>query len=413
MPKDQGNAITVGFIGSILLLDLGGIGGSFQVSRLLILALFPFACVKYFANYPRSEIRRVLNCIGTMLILGIISIFWSYDQWAGLLLLSAVGVGMAALVYAGALPRSIGTVKLVCNAWTVALIATLPIALYEFSTGNHFSFALDSRNAGGAIGDLPYASILFGNYNNYGAFICLCFPFLLSRALDQRFGILKGILWICVFVCVLIVTVNTTRTAIVCLLIMICGVFAFERASRLYIVSAASFSGFFAFVYYASQAQTAIEFALFRFQGLGAGDESSDQRLGIIEAGVGAILSNSGLGVGAGGFESYMNIYYPSLIPNPHNMLLEIALNFTIISCIIFVYVIFYLFFKLARTSHMHRFIKTPFLFALPLVPVIGVISSQAISYTYWWIWLTSVVFIVATLSEQSSNVLPRSVTTG
>ena len=88
-------------------------------------------------------------------------------------------------------------------------------ALYELATGTHFAYALDERNLGGDFGAVLFASVFFGNFNNYCAFICLALPMMFGTLEASR---LTGRRWFwatCISLTYLILTVNANRLSMV------------------------------------------------------------------------------------------------------------------------------------------------------------------------------------------------------
>jgi O-antigen ligase len=271
-----------------------------------------------------------------------------------------------------------------------------PVAFYEVATGNHFAYALDDRQPGADFGALPFASVFFGNFNDYSTFICLALPMLAGTIEDPHRVRFRWLNIACLAGAISVLLVNLTRLAIIfvgCLLLYYAFTRSAVRRSPITWVAVAS-AGLFA-ASSSEQATALIEFGLFKFTSLASNDESAGERAALLAAIWESLRQTYGLGLGVGALENYLVTVHPDLIANPHNFVAELAANFGLLSAGIFIAFLGYLWLAVRRGA-LPPELKTPILFSLPFMPVIGAISSQGIGYTYWWIWLASVTFIAA-----------------
>lgn len=377
------------FVAGVFSLWLGGLGGSFQPSRLIL-----FVALSVIFLVAR---RVIVSPVGwpiyggfvSILVLGVLTLPFSEDPKSGLALMTTVALGMASILLVRG-PVNLRTARQIRDAWSYGLIVTLPIAVYEILSGNHFAYALDRRNVGGAIGDLPFASVFFGNYNNYSAYVCLAYPMLLGTMLEAR--TLKGKLsyLLAVVVTLAITIINTSRIAILFVgisTIVILSVWhrrnklvlLFLGAAALFFVPASGFD---------------LRYAQLRFAADLLTDQSALERAGLIAAGFDAMRETFGVGLGPGGFVPFAAQRYPDLIPNPHNMLIEFAVNFSLFGALSFFGVLAVLFLRVRTRLDLPPALRLPVLVTLPFVPLIGSLNSLAVGYTYWWYWIAATFLI-------------------
>lgn len=378
----------------IIFLSFGGLGGSLQPSRILCLALLPYII----RNLTLAFIRVASNInigavtfIVSILFLSVLSSLWSFDFIKTLGYTLVLNINALPLIYVATLNSRRRRLALgaAVAGWFWALLITIPFAFYELSTGNHFLFALDERGTGD-VNLLPYASVFFGNYNDYSVFIILCLSAVLvlkSKSLTKMdFSIATLVVLASAAICVV---ANTSRAAMISLFAMSLFV-AFVRLSWLRFLS---FS--ICFVVVVLLIVDVFDSPLIAYIGLKAVDFSTDLtegigRLAILSAGFEAMLNTAGLGVGAGAYGAYFQMMNYDIIPNPHNLFLEIALNFGMIGLVIFTlhltYMVFCIFraikYKVADPVEGYAFVLI-----LLLLPIIGVAQSHLTGYTYFWMW--------------------------
>jgi len=373
----------------------GGAGGSFQPARLVLIAtaLLLLISSKEPAA-PARMTRQMLTMAGVMVLGGGISLFWTVDLPGGLGILLAIGVGALSLYIVMHSDLSPQGVSRLMTAWLVVIGLSLGIAFYELATDNHFQFALDDRTIRG-LGQFPFASVLFGNYNDFSAWLCLGLPITMGMFLEMR-SIGKRLLVLAVNLGLLaVVFVNTSRGAIIYASLVCVVYFVRYRTFRSYAIPVLLLAAPFILIRYADTIRDLYSLAMLRFEYIGAADESYSQRSGLIDAGIEGLISTFGFGIGAGGFEEYITDYYNYLIPNPHNILLEIAVNFGLIPLILFVVMILKLFLAALSRREIPEGFRMAVLLGTLGVPIIGVVPSQAIGYVYWWVWLATLCAMV------------------
>jgi hypothetical protein len=378
-----------GLIGGVFLLWLGGLGGSLQPSRLVLVAMLALivfvsrAVVLVRGAYP------VYAAYALIFALGVLTIPLSTDVRGGLSLMSTMVLGMTSILLVRTRISWRGA-RQVRDAWSAALLCTLPFAVYEITSGNHFVYALEQRNVGGEIGALPFASVFFGNHNNYSTFICLSYPMLLGTLLDTSSTPRRAMLLLGSALSLAITLINTSRIAT--LFVLVASIVIVATAYRGSILGLVALVGIAGAAVWASGFN--LQYAQLRFAVDLVRDQSASERFDLTLAGAQALGDSFGLGLGPGGFVPYVTKKYPGLIENPHNLLLELAVNFSLYASIAFMAVLGLLFVRLVRRPDVPPGLRLPVLITLPFVPIIGSLNSLAVGYTYWWYWMATAVLV-------------------
>src|SRR5947207_2656330 len=131
-------------LASIALLTLGGLGGSFQPARLLLLFALPVVLVAAAQARRRTQVELLTLATYAMLTgFAALSLLWSPARADGVNRMIVVLIGMCSILYVRVSPKTVETARRVRDAWSFALALTLPVAMYELATGNHFAYALE------------------------------------------------------------------------------------------------------------------------------------------------------------------------------------------------------------------------------------------------------------------------------
>lgn len=386
----------------------GGIGGSLQPARVMLATLAPFVLILSPVRTMSPIARHAMSMAMIMILFGVVSLSWSEDVIGGLGILLAVTVGGLALYIVTRIDLSLNGVRLLIWAWVAAVGISMPVAFYEITTGNHFQFAFDDRTIGG-IGTFPFASIFFGNYNDFSAWLCLSYTITMAAFFEAKKVSSRLLITLINISLALVIFVNTSRASLFYIFIVLIFFIYRSKEFRIYASIFLMAIIFALLATYQEEVLGLYNLAVYRFETTNALDESYIQRAGLVEASVRGIIESYGAGIGAGGFEEYINDNYPYFIPNPHNILTEIGVNFGIVPLILFVL----FFIRLFLIGLFRRDIPDSFRVALMLsaiaVPIIGAVASQAIGYIYWWVWIATLVAIASVrMPEGNGGAFPK-----
>lgn len=389
------------FFLAICLLGLGGIGGSLQPSRLLSICLLPFVLNNLLTRRrgPGAGMDGPTALLSGMLVLlATFSIAWSYSMTTTAGYIVVLCINLLPVLYVATLTaeRRAQLVPAMLSGWAICLAITLPIAFYEFATDDHFMYAIEGRGSGGFIGLLPYASVFFGNFNDYSMFVTLCVTLVLSLSAGAAALRWRFVLVSLVFLGLAVLVINSSRgalgTALVVLFIRLIISFGPWRLLATLVVAALAVAP----VFLNDDIPLAALIA-FKFTDISDDLENDDGRLAIMNASLQGIIDSYGLGLGADGYSFYFRTYFPNIIPNPHNLFLELALNFGLLGLAVFVAHLV----TLLRRFHVQysRAHITGGTFALRigpllLLPLMGVVQSHLTGYTYFWYWYAGYILL-------------------
>lgn len=393
---------------SVVALALGGVGGSFQASRLLLLPLVPPLVVRLVQALGRPlAAYRFLVIVFTLSItlVGWVSLIWSFHRSTTVgymltIMVNMIPLTMVALATESELTKLRATLPL---AWAMSAAFILPLAFYEIFTGYHTALGLAERGRD-VYGALPFASGLHGNYNDLSVFL-LCCIFGMSFQFDGRSGslvrnafvVLVGALSVCVLL------VNTSRGVILTLLAFGIIRLVLDPRPRFFlalgVIATVLMLAFGLLI--GREADFYLEYLGIRFADF-SGDLGGEQgRVGILQAGLAGVSSTLGLGVGAGAGNLFLATDSLAGIANPHNLFLEWLLSFGVIG------LAFLILFLLATAKAARQRLPAPgkanvyaFVFLMPLY---GVVQSHLTGYTYFWLAIATVAaFVMSPVRNQS-----------
>jgi teichuronic acid biosynthesis protein TuaE len=414
-----------GFILWLALAFLAGgpsIGGSLQPTRLLFLGLFLTLLVQgRFVVGGTSIIDKTYLLAALWIGWGVLSWAWTPDPFAGGAEVIIESLGFVIIITLISVVRqSAGAIEVIRYGWVSAFLMTLPFAIWELATNHHLGSNVVDVQTGGEF-SLPffYASVTFGNRNDYATFLVLCFPFLLWSLARSRPFILKVLLTVLLVSAGFIVAVNGSRLGMGALIIELAVWISWQLShahsgvGAILVVVAVAAAGNAAFRFQPASLQ--------RVEGLAAGlsGSSTIARLNIVLNGLELVKRSGGVGVGAGGFEHEM-VYAPRMksaggIVNPHNVWIEIASQYGLVVFFAFVSWLFYLAITLLRAARLARRQRLPAIWAIApqhaLLVLAGLLPAAAMSSSLlqWTMLWTSLACVAAIAdSAQTRVVAPR-----
>ncbi|WP_263601388.1 O-antigen ligase family protein [Chryseobacterium sp. PET-29] len=383
----------------IFLLCLGGLGGSFQPSRLLILMIPLFLNVfinKTHLSYNKT-IQFGLKTYCIWLVYGVITLFWSADPVAGLnseLIVMAIGM-LSLLFFPLLLKNDKKSLLIIRNGWILGLCFTIPFAIYEIVTMTHFAYSEEDRLIGGIGIYAPFAAVFFGNYNNYCVYICLCLPMIFWALMDDKNKVRKILYMILLGVSILIIFINTNRTSMVVVAIYFLSLLRL-KARNIFAVLGLTALFLVSYKFLPNNITDNIEILFNNRVNVDYNeDTSANIRKGVFLSGIDFLFETNGFGVGAGAFETHMaKAPRHQGIINPHNFFLEIVSQYGIFIFLLFVIWLFLIMRKIYTNSYINSSLKRIFYASVIVIPIIGVINSDSLGFTYWWVYISSLAVI-------------------
>lgn len=128
--------------------------------------------------------------------------------------------------------KSQNPLKAISNGWLLFIFLTMPIAIWELSTGNHLSSGSYNLDAMGEYAMLkPFAAVTFANYNSYVVMLCIALPFIINILFNGpiKYRLLSVLALVFIFV---VLAFNTSRGGILCFIIAL-SLFVYAIYSRI------------------------------------------------------------------------------------------------------------------------------------------------------------------------------------
>jgi len=385
------------FAFALVFLALGGLGGSLQPSRIFCLLLLPYV-IRNLLNLRSATVVGIatVSLVFTLVSLSFLSIAWSSDRITSAGYSLVFFINVIPLLYAATSKpnHNLKLIPIVGKSWLVALFATTLVAVFELKTGYNFSFDLEGR--GGELWSLiPFASVFFGNFNNYSMFLTLSISILVIIFFDQRTTpLVSRLIFLAVLFSLIPLLFNASRGALIsCGILLLYACFA--KAGMMRLILFAAFA-VLAHMVFGGFSDSLLQQLLFvRFTDFLSDLYAGTGRLAILQAGALALLDTYGLGVGAGASAAYLSLHFPGIIPNPHNLFLEIALNFGLIGIFAFSCYVVLLIFASLRIRVRQRSQSNLLALSFLLLPLMGVIQSHLTGHTYFWLWFASMIVVL------------------
>lgn len=359
-------------------LGFGGIGGAFQVARVLAIILLP---VLFFKFSSRCYIRNYFNFFLSFIGYCSFSLLWTPNKAEGFIEIIYFVIHfilfLEIIIFSFQAKNPLDSMS---KGWLVAVCITLVVAMWEITTDNHLPMSIqesgDTMDAGGTTIYRRFASVSFGNYNGYVTFLCFSLPFLFYRVIKNRclFSIVAIILS---SVCILF---NASRGGLlsISLMFLIYILSLRKQGGKVYVYSLflLFLVGSFVFIQFGSELFDAIT-----YRAVNNTLYSDTPRFEIWGTVWQVVLSTCGLGSGVGGLQDMMRQLNPSVISIPHNLFLEILGEFGIIIFLVFILFLVIIFKKAYHVKN--DAIRTLLFLSLIPLPIYSIINSGYIFNTY------------------------------
>ncbi len=340
-------------------------------------------------------------------------LIWQFDPAPGLLELAALFVGLASPVLMINLTlRTNGGLDFLRWGWVLSFICTAVIAFWEISSGKHL--------AGYGVNVLPESLLkitvfsTFENPNNYGAFLALCFPFLIWSFRLAR-GVKKILLFLSLAILVFLMIQTMGRLAEIALLLEITLFIAFNPKNVKYFVPSLAVA--ICFFFFVGAFGLRDNSALMKFASLPLEFESGGSaniRTNLVLNGISFLSRSDGMGVGPANYEQAIERVGFKAAPtenikNPHNFWIEILSQYGVVVFIFFIAWLFQIVIRCWRahgsflgTQYRHVKLETEtVLIGLAGYALAACENSSYIPQQINWIFLASVLAITVQLPKK------------
>ena len=371
----------------------GNIGGALQVSRLLTILFIPFLVKK------SSILRRGYNNYWQFFVFFIgyclLSLIWTPDKSDGFIHLIYFIIHFLfffeILIFSNLTENATDSIT---KGWMFSVSLTLIVALWEIITDNHLSLSAHESermiNTGEAIFQQRFAAVTFYNYNSYVTFLCFALPFVFYRIVNISKVHLKTLLPILVilvsYFCILC---NASRGGLLSITIML----------FLYIIRSpkSKFKNYTLLLVFFIGAYVLIKFADIFFLAISARSSAGglfegSSRFEIWGVALQTFLHTLGFGTGIGGISASMSKFTTGIIV-PHNLFLEILVEFGIIIFMIFIVFLLKLYYKSFKLRD--KKLKSFLYIALMPYPVYCIIDSGYLLNYWGFAFFASIIFFI------------------
>lgn len=370
----------------IVLQILGELGGALQPIRVFVLLGIPVMFLHYVKNIKELKAYKWLVLLFVLWeLIGFISLFWVKIPTESLKDLIYLFVGFSAFFLVIFLSEKANSPQeSIIKGWNLFFIITIPIALVELSYDIHLPM-VSAQKSGLLLNGVTesvhrsFATITFYNLNGYNLKSCYVLPFLLCLFFQKNSKSLT-ILYCLEFVILLyIVAVNASRGAFLAIFIgsVFFLFFSLKRKAIIRILGIFSLS-FLLFLH--PSIQSAFKVILTRFKDGGFTDPI---RMELLEKGSKALVDSRFIGIGAGNFAPFMKEHYNLSTLSPHNLFLEIGVQYGLIILVYFIALLCVLLFQAKKNPlKRNRFIVYMSFLILPLISIID--SGYLLGVSVW-----------------------------
>lgn len=283
--------------------------------------------------------------------------------------------------------------KSINYGWLLFVFLTMPIAIWELTTGNHLSSGSFNEDTIGAFGLMkPFAAVTFVNYNSYVVMLCIAAPFL--YALLFKGGIIDRVCSLIALIFTFVVLAfNTSRGGIICFVISL----------FFYIIFTFLKGGIFKKVVLVTLLVLGSSFLISNFTDIelleplirrseSTGLLEDDSRTDVWSRSIELSAKYLFIGTGCGSMPYALEHYYPSKLNFCHNYFLEILLEYGLVIFLVW----FTKIFQIIRKNLKSRTIEIKYvaLYALLSSPFLLVIDDYYSQRTGIWIYVASILLM-------------------
>ena len=362
--------------------------------RLLSILLIPYVLIKIFTRKYRlpSYVNRFFI---VWFVLSIASLLWSPDKINGVKFLcyNLSSYLCFSSLYIFSLKANKPVTSIIWG-WCLLFALTVPIALNEFINDVHLTMSvhdtattiLDTSTGQRVL--RKYASVTFGNLNNYSLTIVYCLPFALTGLLiNKKYKVLKTFI---VAGMASILLYNASRGGLLCLtlavLIFLIYIFRGKEVNR-WSLMLLSVIGIATIFHYSDIILSQIEGRL-----LESTINSDSSRIHIIKNSLIVLTESFGMGSGIGGMELSLKQVSALDIAATHNLFLEFLCQYGIIPFAFFIAMLWKIFRELTKSGGKAKSFLG-YAVAIIILPL-SVINSGYLEAQIFWLFLSSLLSI-------------------
>lgn len=378
---------------SILVCGLGYIAAPMYPARIFAILLIPFTIKEYSKTGIKLPVY-LRNFLYIWLVFTLFSFLWTGDLIAGVKAFVYLSINIISFLSICFLSlKANKPIQSLLIGWIMLVLFMFPIALYEFSTGQHpiaSSQETDLRlvSSEGINIERIHAYVTFGALNAYNVVLCYCITFIIASFFYFQGRYNHLFLFILLLLIIFQILINASRGALLCMGLSM-SVFLY-KGQKMKLMPRVWFYMMFGFaiilIYLAKN--------LILEQILGRILENSlledNSRTSIYSLAMQIFWGTLGFGVGIGSNDYAISSAYPLYgITATHNLYLEFLLQFGVIPFFFFLYFI-YRFYISSYKSQQPTISIIGTLLIVNSLPMFIIDSGYLLTSILWVYWGSS-----------------------
>lgn len=385
----------------ISLLVFGNYGGALQPIRLISILSIPYVFIQLHKMIMPFHFKQILFFFMFWYVYSLCSCFWTSNISEAvkqlIYYISHFNLFIFIFILAS---KALNPFKAILIGWCLFFILTIPIALNEIINDKHLLLSLfeDGQvvNYGGVIVNKKFASVTFGNYNSYVTVLGMALPFLLTSIFVFRRKATQVMLFNLITCLTFILFTNASRGGMLVwgISLLIFSYYYIYRfnISKVYfflLISAFCFFMIFSSDILFNQIGYRLE------SGESLFEDNARQELYIVVLDL--FMQTYGFGLGIGSLITSLKAIRAVGVVIPHNMWLEILVQYGLL---IFIGFVFFVYKTTRRLIESHMFEKKQlgYVVLFSLFPLSLIDSGYLLNPSFWVFW--SSLYVISSLNR-------------
>ena len=356
-------------------LAFGGVGGAYQIVRILSILLLPFVINRF--PMVKGYLRPFLAALSLFYIYCLLSLIWTPDKAEAVKELIYYPIHFLLFVEILIFARfAKEPLRSISYGWVMAVFLTSFVAIWEFTTDHHLNISrygydgVRMANLGTEIMQRHFAAATFTNLNSYVTFLCFAFPFLSYGFMQAKKKSFESIFFILnIFLSIIFILFNASRGGLltICLMGLTYLLSSKKNQRTIMLLTIILIGGAFVLLFLNDM------LTLIHVRVNSSHQLTGEDRFTIWQHAWEAFMPTCGLGVGVGGMIKAMETVTRG-ITSTHNIGIEILLQYGVLFFSAFIYYLFYLFKSSIKIKE--KSIRTALFMALFAMPFYLIIDS-------------------------------------
>lgn len=371
-------------------LIFGMYGDSMQPIRIIALAAVPYITIQLFRHKKRTFQSKAFKSCIFLYIAFALSLLWTSDFNQGIKEIVYYFAHFSLfLLIVNLYFRAKTPLKSLFNGWFILIFISLIIAFIEIFFNVHMSVSLIPDDFqiqfDGISIQKKFASVTYGNYNTYVMVITMALPFLFGFLYSHKKLITQLITILVISFSYFVLMINASRGGLIAGGIILIVWAAFIQKEKVH--------------HYRKKMMVLIPISIYAIyfhvntifdqvsNRVAAGTSlTEDQgRAELLKSAIDAFLRKPFFGSGIGSIQEEME---GVLIRLPHNLVLEILVQFGLVITLIVGYYFFRMFRNIPKLPLMNKTILVSILFSIPFI---FIINSSYLLHPILWVFLASI----------------------